>query len=58
MMVPSYPNLWIPPPPVAEDGTKVAPQVSPESDARAARRAARKEVETSVNLQRSRGHKP
>ena len=53
-----YPNPWIPPPPAVEDGTKVAPQVRPKSDARAARRAARKEVETSVNMRRSDGHKP
>ena len=58
MMGQSYQNQWIPPPPAVEEGTKVAPQVRPESDARAARRAARKEVETSVNLRRSGGHKP
>ena len=58
MMGQSYPNPWIPPPQAAEDGTKVAPQVRPESDARAARRAARKDVESSVNMRRSGGHKP
>ena len=58
MMGQSYPNPWIPPPPTPEDGTKVTPHVRPESDARVARRAARKEVETNVNMRRSGRHKP
>ena len=58
MMGQSYPNQWIPPPPAAEEGTKVASQVRPKSEARAARRVARKEVETSVNLRRLGGQRP
>ena len=58
MMGQSYPSQWIPPPPVADERTKAAPQVRNESEARAGRRAARKEVETSVELRRSGGHKP
>ena len=58
MMGQWYPGQWIPPPPAAEEGTKGASQGRPESEARAARRAARKEVETNVNLRRSGGQKP
>ena len=58
MMGQSYPSQWIPPPPAADECTKAAPQVRNGSEARAGRRAARKEVETSAELRRSGGHKP
>ena len=58
MMGQSYPSQWIPPPPVADERTKAAPQVRPESEARAGRRAARKEVETGAELRRLGGQKP
>ena len=58
MMGQSYHGQWIPPPPIAEEGTQGAPQVKPESEARAARRVAMKEVEKNVDLRRSGGQKP
>jgi hypothetical protein len=58
MMGQSYPGQWIPPPPSVGEGTQGAPQVRPESEARAARRVARKEVESNVTLRRSGGQKP
>jgi hypothetical protein len=58
MMGQSYHGQWIPPPPTAEEGTEGAPQVKPESEARAGRRAARKQVESNVNVRRLGGQKP
>ena len=58
MMGQPFPSQWIPQQPPAEEGTQSAPQVRPESDARATRRATRKEMETNVNVRRSRGQKP
>ena len=58
MMGQSYHGQWIPPTPTADKGTEGAPQVRRESEARATRRAARKDVETNVNLRRMGGQKP
>ena len=57
MMGHQYPGQWIPQPPLVEQVTHNLSRVKPESEARATRRAARKEVETNVDLRRSRGQK-
>ena len=53
-----FPGQWIPPPAPSEHLTQNITQVRPESEARATRRAARKEVDTKVDLRRSGGQKP
>ena len=50
MMGQPYHGQWIPQPPTVEEGTQGAPQVRSQSEAIAAMRATRKEVETNVNL--------
>ena len=57
MMGQSYHGQWIPPPQTAGDRTEGALQVRPESEGRATRRAARKEVESNANLRRLGGQK-
>ena len=58
MMGHQYPGQWIPQPPLAEQVTHNLSRVKPESEARAMRRAPRKEVESHVEIRRSGGHKP
>jgi hypothetical protein len=58
MMGGQYPGQWIPQPPPMEQPTKNAGKCKPESEARATRRAARKEVETNVDVRRLGGKKP
>ena len=52
-----YPSHWIPPPEVPEHLQNQS-KVRAESEARATRRANRKEAESNVDLRRSGGHKP
>ena len=58
MMGQQYPGPWIPQQPPIGQGTKNLSKPRPESEVRATRRAARKEVETNVEMTRSRGKKP
>ena len=58
MMGQQYPNPWIPHPPPTDNNTQNLDKPRPESEARASRRAARKEVETNVETRRSGGQKP
>jgi hypothetical protein len=58
MMGQSYGGQWIPPTRTGEDGTQGDAQIRLESEARASRRAARKEVESNVNSRRLGGQKP
>jgi len=58
MMPNPYQSQWIPPPPTATQHEEDQSKVKADSEARATRRATRKEAETNVDLRRSRGHKP
>ena len=58
MMGQAYPNQWIPPPAPATQHLQEPAKVKADSEARATRRAARKEAETNVELRRSGGQKP
>ena len=57
MMGQQYASPWIPQPPPTDQGVQKSGKPLPESEARATRRAARKEVETNVELRRSGGQK-
>ena len=58
MMGSQYPNPWMPQAPATGQGTQNLGKPRPESEARATRRAARKEVDSNVELRRSGGKKP
>ena len=58
MMGQQYPGQWIPQPAPAEQVTQTLRGVKQESEARAIRRAARKDVEINVENRRSGGQKP
>jgi len=58
MMGQPYANQWIPPPAPAIQQLQDQSKVKAESEARATRRATRKEAETNVELRRSGGQKP
>jgi hypothetical protein len=58
MMGQPLPSQWVPPPAPTEQITQNLTKVRSESEARATRRAARKEVETNAVLRRFGGQKP
>ena len=49
---------WLPPPPATQTSAKEVPTTKAESEARATRRAIRKEMEERVDARRSQGQKP